>query len=304
MIDITLALGGGGIKGVAHVGVIRFLEEQNCRIRAIAGTSAGGLIGALYAAGLTPRDIEDLLLGIDQTKMFGRKADDGPSLMGVAGLTGVLQQVLGDKTFKDLHIPLVVTATDVRTGDEVLLRHGPVLPALLATSAVPGVFPPRQIGEYHLIDGAVSDPVPVAVARWLNPTLPVVAVALNHTPEPTASLPDLPIPIPGPASLIEQVSRLRVAQAFNIFVRSVEISSNRLTELRLAAEQPEMLVRPEVGMYSMLSPFKVHDLVELGYQAAQRVMSELTKSSSWSNALTRVIRQTVSPPEFPADRNL
>ena len=89
--DLALALGGGGVRGISHIGVIRCLEEEGFHIRAIAGASAGSIAGALYAAGYTPLEIEDIIARVDQKKIFGRKPSDGPSLMGLAGLTGLLE---------------------------------------------------------------------------------------------------------------------------------------------------------------------------------------------------------------------
>jgi NTE family protein len=122
--DIVLALGGGGIRGVAHVGVIRCLEEAGYRIAAIAGTSAGGLVGAVYASGMSTKEIEKVLKDLDQSKLFGRKPTDGPSLLGLAGLSDILTRLLGEKTFDQLIIPFVTTATDTQTGQEILLHPG------------------------------------------------------------------------------------------------------------------------------------------------------------------------------------
>ncbi len=285
--EITLALGGGGVRGIAHVGVLRVLDLEGFKIKAIAGTSAGGLAGALYAAGFTPDEMVKILKTIDQTKMFSRLSTKSPSLMGFGGMTKLLKELLDGKNFEDLKIPFAVTATDADTGQETIFRKGSVLQAVLATSAVPGIFPPGQVGTSLMFDGAVLDPVPVAVARWLAPNLPVVAVVVSSINEPFDYPSSLPIQLPGPAPLIETFSRLRIAQAFNLFVRSVEISQQALTEMRLEIDCPDVIIRPKLAGFPMLKPVNVDTVVALGERAARQHLPELHKAVSWRARLER-----------------
>ena len=139
--DISVALGGGGAKGNSHIGVLRRLEKEGYRIRAAAGTSFGGIVAVLYAAGYSPAQIEDLFLKVDQTKLYGRRPNEGPSLLGLAGVSQWLDEVLGQRTFADLKIPCAVTAVDLKGGREVILSEGLVRDALLSTIALPGIFP-------------------------------------------------------------------------------------------------------------------------------------------------------------------
>ena len=177
--DISLALGGGGARGYAHIGVLRRLEHEGFRIRAVAGTSAGGIIAAAYAAGLTPDELESIFSKLDQSKLFARTVNDGPGILGLSGAMKELENVFGDSTFADLHIPCGVVAVDIDEGIEIDLTEGRIVDALLATGAVPGVFPPKSYGEMQLVDGAVLNPVPVSLARKLAPRLPIVAVVLE-----------------------------------------------------------------------------------------------------------------------------
>jgi NTE family protein len=293
--DLTLALGGGGVKGIAHIGVLKVFENEGFRIRAIAGTSAGGLIGALYASGYRAEEIESILKSVNQSKLYGRRSEDGPSLLGLAGLASLLVEVLGERTFNDLEIPLAVTAVDIKTGQEVVLHHGKLVDATLATTAVPGVFPPRTIGAITLMDGGVLDPVPVSVSRWMAPELPVVAVTLNDPPEKWTTQPaslSIPLPIPAPAPIMERVSRLRLAQAFNIFIQSVEYSSRLLSEMRLEAEKPNVVIRPDVSGIHWLDQVDIPSVVQAGEQAALKALPDLRKTLSWPNRLARRMRRT------------
>ncbi len=193
IMEIALALGGGGVKGIAHIGVIRCLAQAGFRINAVAGTSAGAIIGALFAAGYDPDRIQALIGTVDTSRLFARLPQDGPALMGMAGVIHALTPVLDECTFADLKIPFACTAVDIRTAQEVVLHQGQVLEAVLASSAVPGVFPPQLVADCQLVDGGVLDPVPVDLARWLAPDLPVVAVVLSPEPQTWASLPGFQI---------------------------------------------------------------------------------------------------------------
>src|SRR5512140_1983146 len=178
-LDISVALGGGGSKGNAHIGVLRFLEQQGFRIRAIAGSSFGGLVACFYAAGYNPDEIEQICTKVDQSKLYTRVRDESSSLLGLTRVDRWLNETLGEFNFEDLFIPCAVTAVDLRTSSEIIIKKGPVRHAVLSTIALPGIFPSFLKEELELIDGGLINPVPVSVARSMAPSLPVVAVALN-----------------------------------------------------------------------------------------------------------------------------
>src|SRR5215211_4786989 len=231
--DITLALGGGGAKGNAHIGVIRRLEQEGFRIKGIAGTSFGGLIAVLYAAGYRPNDLETMFAELDQRKFYGHNPNEAPSLMGLAGVAKLLEEILGDRTFEELRIPSAVTATDLRSGTEVVLSKGRLVDALLATTAMPAVFPVRYIGDLELVDGGTLDPVPVAPARALCPRLPVIAVALNLPIGSAARTWTIPIPNYLPRALVQRISSMRYGLMLDVFVRSFDMISRAVAEYRL-----------------------------------------------------------------------
>lgn len=298
MNEIALALGGGGIKGIAHIGVIRVLKQEGFSIRAIAGTSAGGLVGALIASGISPDRIEDLLQFMNNPHFFSHSHNDGPSLLGVTGLNEILINEINGQVFENLLIPFACTSVDLNSHQEVILAQGSVVDALMATIAVPGIFPPRQIGNLNLVDGAVLDPVPVSLARWLAPSLPVVAVCLQDPPEKWAHLPHLlnaPAFSPIPRPIMDQFSKMRFGQAFNIFIDSYDIASRMLAELRLKQDQPEVIIRPQVDKYSIFDRADPAKLINLGEEAAREHLANIHKALSWSNQLGRVFRRANPP---------
>jgi NTE family protein len=288
--DISLALGGGGSRGYAHIGVLRRLEKEGFRIRAVAGTSAGGVVAVAYAAGYTPNELEDSFSKVDQSKLFARSPEDGPGILGLSGAAKFFEEFFGEKTFEDLHFPCAVVAVDLKASREVVLNQGRVVDALLATVAVPGVFPPKQFGDTQLVDGAVLNPVPVCVARSLAPTLPIVAVVLEIMTEATSGFNTIPLPVPVPARLVERLTRTRIAQAFNIFLQSVDVGSRKMAELRLLADNPEVIIRPDVNGIGMLDKVNVHDIVRKGEEATASVLAELQRAVAWPNRLRRIFQ--------------
>ncbi|MHB0922813.1 MAG: patatin-like phospholipase family protein [Bellilinea sp.] len=289
MEEISLALGGGGIKGIAHLGIIFRLQEAGFKIKAIAGTSAGGVVGAVIAAGAEKPEILEAVNGIDSNKFFSRQHNDGPSLLGLAGLVKLLSPFLHDKTFDDLEIPFAVTAVDFISKQEFILKRGPVINAVLATSSIPGVFPPVKIGNTELVDGGVLDPVPVAVARWLAPKLPVVAVCLSPVPEQWSELPEISVPvdprIPGP--IMHRLVNLRIGQAIRIYVDSMDITSRMITELRLQVEKPDVIIRPDVMKFGYLDRADPDVLINLGIEAVEKALPEIQVAMGWHHKFAR-----------------
>ena len=167
--EIALALGGGGVRGISHIGVLRCLEKEGFKIKAIAGTSVGGLLGGLYAAGVTTEELQEATYMMRQRKLFRRSLKDGPALLGLRGLEIVLKATIGDKSFKDLNIPFGCPSIDIHSGQEIILTQGKVIDAILATMAYPGVFPPKVIHGLTLVDGGVVDQFPLPLPVGLHP---------------------------------------------------------------------------------------------------------------------------------------
>jgi NTE family protein len=286
--DITLALGGGGAKGNAHIGVLRKLEAEGFRIRAMAGTSFGGIVAALYAMGKTPDQIEELFASVDQNRLYGHAAGDGPSLLGLAGASKLFDEVFGAVTFDDLALPCALTGVDLKSAREVILTEGLVRDALLATIALPGIFPPRKILDWELVDGGTLDPVPVQVARMLAPNLPVVAVVLTSpVGEPMRAM-EVSIPYI-PNILARRLTRMRPAQAFDIFLQAVEIGNRLMAELRLEKDAPDVIIRPAVTHIQLLDKVDVHEVAKLGEAAVEAVLPELKRVTAWPAKLARRI---------------
>lgn len=287
--NITLALGGGGSKGNSHIGVIRRLQQEGINIKAVAGTSFGGIVAVFHALGYSPDQIEDLFASIDQKNLYGHGEGEGPSLLGLAGARKLLQEEIGDRTFADLKTPCILTAADLNCGCEVLLSEGSLVDALLATVAIPGVFPAKRIGELELVDGGTLDPVPVAPARSLAPHLPVVAVVLTLPIGVPAQTWTIPMPDYVPHALIERISRLSYSKALDVFLRSIDMIDRAVTEYRLEVDKPEIIIRPPVTHIDILARVDVREIAKLGEQAAEAALPEIKNLFAWHNRLRRAI---------------
>ena len=298
--DITIALGGGGVRGVAHLGVLRTLEKHGFNIKAIAGTSAGGLAGAVYAAGFSTEQIENTFNEMEKRFVISPSHSKQPALLGMSWITDKIGKLLGDMTFKDLKIPFAATATNLRTGKEFILQRGRVMDAALATIAIPGAFPGQNIEGHILADGGVVDPVPIQVARWMAPDLPVVAVMLHEVPEDhEVDEKKMPISFPGPVSFLDRLADLKPVQAFNIFTRSAEVSGQQLTELGIQLYKPEVVIAPKVGHINVLQEVNTDELIQAGIEATEECMSLIKAESNWARRIRRQMRRRISPDPMP-----
>jgi len=166
-VGIGLALGGGFARGIAHVGVLKVLEEENIPIRYIAGTSVGALIGAAYCSGLSPAELEEMATRV-RFKHFARWTLSRYGFCSNQRMIGFLNSILKVKTFEELRVPLAVTATDFSTGEGVLFHSGPLIDPVRASCAYPGMFLPVKIRGRQLIDGMLSYAVPAQPLRQMG----------------------------------------------------------------------------------------------------------------------------------------
>jgi len=179
-VKVALVLGGGGSKGLAHLGVLYELEQAGIYPDVIIGCSSGGIIGALYADNPSIPSLESLLIGLKKADLidFSFFASRYGIVKG-ASLRNFLETKLKAREFKELKIPLIVVATDLKTGELVELGGGEIIPALTASAAIPGIFRPvKYLGRY-LVDGGVANPVPVDVAKKLHAQV-IIAVDVGE----------------------------------------------------------------------------------------------------------------------------
>jgi NTE family protein len=174
---IGLALGGGFARAMAHIGVLKVLEQENIRIDFVGGTSAGAIVGAMYCSGLTPREMENMARTV-RFRDFARWTLSRYGFCSNDRMAGFLARAVKVQRFEDLRIPLAVAATDFCSGQEVIFRRGPLLGAIRASCANPGMFQPVEVDGRLLVDGLLVHPVPTEPVRRMGADR-VIAVHLS-----------------------------------------------------------------------------------------------------------------------------
>ena len=272
MMKIGLALGGGGAKGAAHVGVLMALEALGVRPFLITGTSVGAYIGATYAAGVDlqtiAQSIPDLALG----QMFGLPGN-APALSKNTKYKQYLQNLIGDISFADLQIPLAVVTTDLISQQEVILDEGEVVTAVMASASLPLIFPPIEMEGMALVDGGVMNNVPFDVARARGATY-VIAVDLSNT-APFGTIDGSESPPHG--LLAKAIALTKNRRIWQIMSTISDINSTQTLHARLAVSRPDMLLRPYLGTVGLFDTHRWQEAVEAGKTAVYEVEDEFKK---------------------------
>jgi NTE family protein len=302
---ITLVLGSGGARGLAHIGVIRSLEENQIPIHSIVGTSIGAVIGGLYAAGVTVREMEQIVRSVDRLTVAGMLMP-GLSATGISAskrMRRFIASLIGDRRIEDLTIPFCAVATDLITGEEVGFERGPLVDALLASSAIPGMFQPVIHEGRYLVDGGLSNPLPISVALQ---SAGAVCIAVNAAPnpdrlrkriqqklrrEPRSARPVLPawfvdvlqarkrrLAIAGLRKRSPAVTKLRdeySPTALRVSLQSIAISAHNLIQQQLKHTQPDLLISPRIEDFDMLEFYKGVEIMRCGYAATRAVIPEV-----------------------------
>ncbi len=177
---IGLALGGGAAKGFAHIGVIKMLEASGIRPDVVAGTSAGSVVGALYASGMDAFALQQAAIGLDEAKIRDVRLFSGGLVQGQA-LQNYVNKMVHNQSIETLPIPFAAVATELETGKRAVFVRGNTGQAVRASSSIPGVFEPTEVSGRHYVDGGVVSPIPVDAARQLGADF-VIAVDISTRP--------------------------------------------------------------------------------------------------------------------------
>lgn len=306
---IGIALGSGGARGWAHVGVLQRLQEMGAPIACVAGTSVGAIVGAAYAAGRLDV-LEDLSHRLDWrsvARLFVEVSFPRSGLINGRRVQQLLQDVVGAANIEDLSVPYAAVATDLLSEEPVVLRRGPLIDAIRASIAIPGIFVPARIGGRDLIDGGTTNPLPVDVARHLGADR-VIAVDINLRPgkggsasarEATPSrppAPDVPAilarigahlpPLQGAvADIMEHWFRRKSADLtiFEVLTRSIRIAENQITRSRLLSHPPDVLIQPAVGDIDTLEFQRSAPAIEAGRAATDACAEDLRRLLAETN---------------------
>jgi NTE family protein len=245
---IGLALGSGASRGFAHIGVIKVLERMGLRPDYIAGSSIGSIIGALYAAGMTPAMMEGIANNIDAKLCY----DIGFSRRGFMNgrkLEDLIKLLTRDMDFKDLPIPLAVTAVDLIKCERVIINEGKVYKGVRASISIPGVFQPVHVGEQVLIDGGMLERIPVNVVRDMGADIVIgvdVAFRGEHRP---------------PENFIE------------IILQTMEVMELEIMKHNVPSD--DIIIRPDVSINNALSLENLENVIDAGEKAAMEALDKL-----------------------------
>jgi NTE family protein len=263
---IGLVLSGGGARCFAHIGGLKALEEKGISPSAIAGSSSGAIIGALYAAGLDADTIHTIVKTINYADFWRTGVKGG--LISHDGLAELVT-VHAPQTFEDLKIPLAVTTVDIQTGELIVLQHGLLAPAACASNAFPGLFAPVKHLDRYLMDGGILNNFPVDIIRTLT-TDPVIA--FDATVSDKRQL-DFEGEEPKP-NLLERVSAtfkgegLHSPLIVDVLMKAYIITQTRLLQLRTTMHPPDYVVKPALPDDLGIESFgRLEEAYTLGYEA-------------------------------------
>lgn len=266
---LGLALGGGGARGLSHVGILRVLEAEGIEADVVAGASMGGLIGAAYAAGFPVSAIEREVLEVSRRSKLVKLADWRLTLQGLFSgkkFEAYLGEVIGTGlTFADLKRPLALAASDLVSGREIVLKSGRVVPAMRATMSIPGVFAPVEWeGRYRLVDGGILNNVPADLARSLGADV-VVAVDV---------LPFFRENAPGAPPRVEPLELPYILPGMRDVWEATFVAVSALTACNLQRSKPEVVIRPALPAdVTLVTGFnRAEYLVEAGARAARAAL--------------------------------
>ena len=263
--SLALVLGGGGARGLAHIGACKAIAERGYAIEAIAGCSLGGIVGALLGSGHAADAIARMVDEIHVHDLLDFGAMGG--MIGGKGIARVLAEHVRED-FADLDIPLKVTTVDVQRGALVILGAGPLVPALRATSALPGILSPVEYGDLVLMDGGLLNNLPVDVVSSMS-IAPVLAVDVGAPPNRRLDFEE--------SGVLDTIKRLTRREfrtlTVELFMKSFDIPQRLITETRLAMDPPEILVRPDLPVdFGVEDVHRLEEAVALGYEATHAAL--------------------------------
>ncbi|MBS0288692.1 MAG: patatin-like phospholipase family protein [Proteobacteria bacterium] len=255
---LAIVLSGGGSRALAHAGVLEVLENHNISIDLIVACSAGSMIGALYADDPRANNLKQKIITLNKWDLLDPSMFH--SIKMLWGLTGpvqgnaiklFVQKNIKAKDFNQLQIPLVVVTTDVDKGEPYVIQSGPLAPALHASSAVPMLFSPVRLYGKTLVDGGVSSPVPVEVAKTFSPQV-IIAVDISTSPDYGS-----------------------VNNVYQLAMRSLHISYFKLSQWQ--TQQADIVIHPEVDNFGMFDDHANEEMYKAGKMAALNALPQIKR---------------------------
>lgn len=251
---VAVALGGGAAKGFAHIGVLQVLEENHIPVKLVTGTSAGAVVGSMYASGMGLTRLEQEAALLERADLMDFTLSTNGFIKGKK-LQDYINRQVNQQKIEQFPIPFAAVATDFDTGKAVFFNRGNAGVAVRASSAIPNIFQPVKMGEYLYVDGGLSQPIPVSAALSLNANF-VIAVDISAKPQ----------------KISEEGFWAYVDQSLNIM--NVAAIENELAKATI-------VIKPKVETLGAVGGFKQkQQAIELGRQATLAVLPEIKKKLS------------------------
>jgi NTE family protein len=298
---VGLALGGGGVRGFSHIGVLNVLEEEGIDIDLIVGSSAGALIGGAYASGQSPREIHDKIdaylrspefntstlksIGLTfspENKSFFKKAHNfvmnrfwfvraffKPSMLPSGDFQSLISYFLPEIDIRETRIPFRVVSTDLISGKQIVFSEGSLRQAVLASCSVPGAVEPVRQGDWILADGGITSVVPVHATREAGADV-VIAVIVDRD---------------SPASVSIETGK-------DVLYRAGEITAATLEAAEL--KDADVIIRPQVGDLHWMDYSRAGDLIKIGEQAARESLAKINVSLPLYRRITRFAERFIN----------
>jgi NTE family protein len=245
---IILALGGGGARGFAHIGVLQVLQEAGIKIAGIVGTSMGALIGSTFASGTDLYYLARVVEAMGWEDLIDFRLS-GLGLVDGNKVKALIDLLTKGKRFEELSLEFWAVATDLMSGEAVVFKEGDLAPAIRASVSIPGVFNPVEINHQMLIDGAVVAGVPVSIAKEMKGDLTIaVNVGFDHTQH-------------------------TVNHIFDVMSKVMDIMGNRLDRIQIT--QADLNIVPELGNIGTMNFGRAKECVDLGRKAAEVILPQL-----------------------------
>ena len=247
---VTLVLGGGSARGVAHVGVLSVLERENIPIDMIVGTSMGALIGGGYAVGVPLRVMRERAEKFTTNQLLDPTI---PAMGLLAGekLESVIRDLMDERTFEDAKIPLAIVTTDIEMGEEVVYRHGNLVKIVRASCSWPGIFNPVRIDGRLLVDGGIKNSVPTRIAKELGADY-IIAVDVGFC-----------------------VKKVKIDNIFQMILQSFQITGEELN--RHQSLLADRIIKVELGDMDQAAFSRGAEAVEKGVEAAELMIGHIKK---------------------------
>jgi len=297
---LALVFGSGGARGLAHIGVIKAFKENDIPIDIVAGTSVGAFVGGVYASGMDVESMEKIALEVDKitvAKVF-RPKFFGPGFVDNRRVKEFIHDLVGDVNIDYFDIPFASVATDFITGEEVIFNKGPLVDAILSSVAIPAILQPVNINGRFFLDGGLSNPLPISVAKNLGAGI-IIAVNVSPNPERITKkmknrkseevnmfIKRLPAAV---KNLIneytqnpdinqagkqkdDEVDSLNSLSILSVFLQSVTISTNNIMMKQLREATPDILICPKIEDFDLLEFYRGTEIIKKGYDAAIKVL--------------------------------